>query len=142
MVEAVRVLPCVRCQTALQFLGTKRFHEGSHLWDVLGGFFAALEHRETFDLWACPSCGHVELFLEEVGAHLRGSRGPTLAEHLGRAVDTLLGRPAENPSPSINALPTWRCPKCDGTVPGSRDDCWRCWEPRPHATDRSGSAKR
>ena len=88
MVEAVRALPCSRCQTALQFLGTQRFRE-------------------------------------EFGAQLRGSRGPTLAQNLGRAVGSLLGRPSATESPSINALPTWRC-----------------WEPRPRAADRPDTAQR
>lgn len=50
-------LGCLRCQTPLQSIGSKHFHER--------GFVLV---PDLFDLYACPRCGHVELFLSQVGA--------------------------------------------------------------------------
>ena len=56
-------LACLRCQTALSFLGNKQFHEGSRSWGFfLGNLGELFVNQETLDVYACPSCGHVELF--------------------------------------------------------------------------------
>ena len=57
---------CLRCETELEFLGTKDFHEGTR-WGFLGDLEELFVNRERLDLYACPSCGHVEFFLDGVG---------------------------------------------------------------------------
>ncbi len=48
----------------MEFIGRKRFHEGSQTMPFLLGDIGELfVNREEFDLHACPSCGKVELFL-------------------------------------------------------------------------------
>jgi hypothetical protein len=59
-------IKCLRCQTRLEHLGTKRFHEGSN-WGVLGELGEIFVKREQFDMFVCPRCGHVELFVDGVG---------------------------------------------------------------------------
>jgi len=59
-------LDCLRCQTSLQHVGTKRFHEGAN-WGVLGELGELFVKREQFDVYACPRCGHVEFFVDGVG---------------------------------------------------------------------------
>lgn len=61
---------CVRCHVELQFLGTKSFHEGTH-WGVLGEIGHLFEKSESFDVYVCPRCGHVDLFVSGVGRELR-----------------------------------------------------------------------
>ncbi len=63
---------CPRCNTALQYGGTRQFHEGTRFWDVMGGVFEAFKSRVAFDLYVCPRCGRVEFFLDGVGDQLRG----------------------------------------------------------------------
>jgi DNA-directed RNA polymerase subunit RPC12/RpoP len=55
-----RELMCLRCETRLESLGKKRFHEGSYTRDVLlGDLFV---HRAEFDVYVCPRCGKAEFF--------------------------------------------------------------------------------
>ena len=65
-------ITCPRCDQVLQFAGTKQFHEGTRLWDVLGGIFEAFKGREAFDVYFCPCCGRVELLVDGIGEELRG----------------------------------------------------------------------
>ncbi len=63
--QGPRQMVCLRCtDTEMTFIGRRRFHEGTQampfLLGELGELFAP---REEFDLYACPSCGKVELFL-------------------------------------------------------------------------------
>ena len=60
-------LPCVRCQTPLTFVAEHDFREGSGGWLLLGPLGALFEHATRLELWACESCGHVELFVPGVG---------------------------------------------------------------------------
>lgn len=61
-------LYCLRCQTELNFLGTKKFLEGSRGWGFFfGDFGELLVNREHMDVYWCPSCGKVEFFLDGVG---------------------------------------------------------------------------
>jgi hypothetical protein len=64
-IEKARSRDCLRCDTPLRFLGTKKFHEGTRQWGFwlsdLGELFV---HREHFDVFACPTCGKVEFFVE------------------------------------------------------------------------------
>ena len=63
---------CSRCDIALDFVGTKRFHEGTRAFDFMGGLFELFKHREHFDVYVCPRCGRVELFVDGIGESLRG----------------------------------------------------------------------
>jgi hypothetical protein len=54
----------------LEFLGTKKFQEGTN-WGVIGAFGELFVNRESFDIYACPRCGRVEFFLEGIGEEFR-----------------------------------------------------------------------
>ena len=54
----------------LRHLGTRQFHEGTH-WGVLGELGHLFESSESFDVYVCPRCGHVELFVDSVGEATR-----------------------------------------------------------------------
>ncbi len=59
---AVDVPQCLRCQVELRFVGVSRFHEGTR-WGVLGEIGHLFEQSEAFDVYVCPQCGHVDLFV-------------------------------------------------------------------------------
>ena len=61
---------CVRCEVRLRHLGTRQFHEGTH-WGVLGELGHLFESSESFDVYVCPRCGHVDLFVDGVGEATR-----------------------------------------------------------------------
>ncbi len=61
---------CTRCATALDFVGTKRFHEGTR-WGLLGELGELFTNREHFDVYVCPRCGRVELFVDGIGEEYR-----------------------------------------------------------------------
>ena len=65
---------CVRCDVALEALGTKRFHEGA-LWGVLGDLGELLVNREIFDMYFCPRCGRIAAFVHDVGTEFREDPG-------------------------------------------------------------------
>jgi hypothetical protein len=54
---------CLRCDAQLHCLGTKKFHEGVR-WGVLGDLAELFVNRESFEVYVCPRCGHVEFFVE------------------------------------------------------------------------------
>lgn len=60
-----RLIECLRCPgTRMEFIGRKRFHEGSQAMPFLLGDIGELfVNREEFDVFACPACGKAELFL-------------------------------------------------------------------------------
>ena len=64
-------MKCPRCETDLQYKGTKEFHEGPG-----GGFFGDWEelfmNKERFDIYVCPRCGRVEFFVDGIGQEFRG----------------------------------------------------------------------
>ena len=64
---------CLRCQEVMRYAGFKKFHEGSRGWGFwlsdLGELFT---HREGYDLYVCPRCGRVELFVDGIGEAFRG----------------------------------------------------------------------
>jgi hypothetical protein len=61
-------LPCVRCQSALVFVAERTFREGTGGWELAFGRLGPLfEDSTRMEVWACQSCGHVELFLPGVG---------------------------------------------------------------------------
>lgn len=61
---------CARCGTNLQYMGTKKFHEGTR-WSVFGELGELFKNREHFDVHMCPRCGRVELFVDGVGEEFR-----------------------------------------------------------------------
>jgi predicted RNA-binding Zn-ribbon protein involved in translation (DUF1610 family) len=63
-------MQCPRCGMALQYMGTKKFHEGTR-WGVFGELGELFENREHFDVYMCPRCGRVELFVDGVGEQFR-----------------------------------------------------------------------
>jgi hypothetical protein len=63
---------CARCETPLQFVGTKKFHEGTRQWGFwLGDLGELFTSREHFDVYVCPRCGKVELFVDGIGEEFR-----------------------------------------------------------------------
>jgi len=74
-------LDCVRCATKMEYVGTKRFHEGTR-WGVLGDLGELFVKRESFDVFVCPRCGRVEFFIEGIGEEFR----PALSERGARAL--------------------------------------------------------
>ena len=61
---------CTRCELPLEFVGTRDFHEGTR-WGVLGELGELFVNKERFDLFVCPRCGRVELFIDGIGEELR-----------------------------------------------------------------------
>ena len=63
---------CPRCLTDLNFVGTRRFHEGPR-YGMLGELGELFVNREGFDVYVCPRCGRVEFFVDAFGvtAHRR-----------------------------------------------------------------------
>ena len=61
---------CSACNRDLEFVGTKRFHEGAN-WGVLGELGELFVKRERFDVYLCPRCGKIELFLDGIGEEFR-----------------------------------------------------------------------
>ncbi len=49
---------CLRCRAEMRFRGTRT---------MLGEVGNLFSHSDTFDLYVCPKCGHVELFASEIG---------------------------------------------------------------------------
>jgi phage FluMu protein Com len=72
----IEVLPtpnpmhCPRCTVILEYVGTKRFHEGTR-WDLLFVLGELFVNREHFDLYVCPRCGRVEFFIDGIGEEFR-----------------------------------------------------------------------
>ena len=62
---------CPRCDRKLDFVGTKKFHEGTRAWDFMGGIWELFKNRENFDVYMCPRCGRVEFFADGVGEEFR-----------------------------------------------------------------------
>ncbi len=63
---------CPRCVSALQYVGTKKFHEGSRGWGFwLGDLGELFVNRQHFDVYVCPRCGRVELFVDGIGEEFR-----------------------------------------------------------------------
>jgi hypothetical protein len=54
---------CTRCKIELRFMGSRKFHEGTNL-GALGELGHLFETSESFDVYACPRCGHVDLFVD------------------------------------------------------------------------------
>lgn len=63
-------IACARCARPLQYVGRKRFHEGTN-WGVLGELGELFVKREHFDVYVCPRCGRVEFFVDGIGEAYR-----------------------------------------------------------------------
>jgi hypothetical protein len=63
-------ISCPRCTTSLDYVGTKKFHEGGR-WGILGELGELFVNREHFDVYVCPRCGRVELFVDGIGEEFR-----------------------------------------------------------------------
>ncbi|CAG0992434.1 hypothetical protein METP1_02369 [Methanosarcinales archaeon] len=63
-------MSCPRCKTELQYVGTRKFHEGTR-WGFLGELGELFVNREHFDVYVCPRCGRVELFVDGFGEEFR-----------------------------------------------------------------------
>lgn len=61
---------CPRCELPLEFVGTRDFHEGTR-WGVLGDLGELFVNKQRFDIFVCPRCGRVELFIDGIGEELR-----------------------------------------------------------------------
>jgi len=55
---------CSGCQSGLNFIGTREFHEGID-WGILGDLGEAFVARTKLEMYACPSCLRVEFFLSD-----------------------------------------------------------------------------
>ena len=65
-------LTCPRCDTKLDYVGTKKFHEGTRGWGFfLGDLGELFTNREHFDVYVCGRCGRVELFVDGIGEEFR-----------------------------------------------------------------------
>ena len=64
-------MSCPRCENALEYVGTKKFHEGTRAFDVLGGIWELLKNREQYDVYVCPRCGRLEFFVDGIGEQFR-----------------------------------------------------------------------
>jgi DNA-directed RNA polymerase subunit RPC12/RpoP len=64
-------MKCPRCETDLQYKGTKEFHEGPG-GGFLSDFTELFMNKERFDVYVCPRCGRVELFVDGIGQEFRG----------------------------------------------------------------------
>lgn len=54
---------CPSCQTPLEYMGRKSFHEGTK-WGALGDLSELFVNREHFDVYMCPHCRRVEFFVD------------------------------------------------------------------------------
>ncbi|HSK94096.1 MAG TPA: hypothetical protein VLA76_08585 [Candidatus Angelobacter sp.] len=61
---------CPRCELHLEYVGTRDFHEGTR-WGVLGELGELFVNKQRFDVFVCPRCGRVELFIDGIGEELR-----------------------------------------------------------------------
>lgn len=65
-------MTCPSCRLELEYVGTKKFHEGSRAAPFLLGDIGELfVKRQHFDVYMCSRCGRVELFVDGVGEEFR-----------------------------------------------------------------------
>jgi hypothetical protein len=68
--ESAEIGPCVR--RSPEYVGTKRFHEGTRGWSfALGHVGELVVNRRSFDVYVCDRCGRVELFVDGIGEEFR-----------------------------------------------------------------------
>jgi len=61
---------CPRCEMELSYVGARDFHEGTR-WGALGELGELFVNKEHFDVYVCPRCGRVELFVDGIGEEFR-----------------------------------------------------------------------
>ena len=61
---------CAACRLPLNYVGTRDFHEGTR-WGVLGELGELFVNKEHFDVYVCPRCGRVSLFVDGIGEEFR-----------------------------------------------------------------------
>jgi uncharacterized protein YbaR (Trm112 family) len=66
---------CPPCDVKLEFVGTRDFHEGTR-WGALGELGELFVNKQRFDVFVCPRCGRVELFIDGIGEELRPTPAP------------------------------------------------------------------
>jgi len=70
--QGMNPISCARCNLPLEYVGTKKFHEGSRGWGFfLGDLGELFVHREHFDVYVCNHCGSVEFFVDGIGEEFR-----------------------------------------------------------------------
>ena len=84
-------LQCTRCNTALDFVGTRRFQEEGRWTAFLGDLGEFFVKREKFNVYVCPRCGRVEFFVEGVGEEYRAAlpEAPAPASNAEMTVERL-----------------------------------------------------
>ena len=68
----VRSVACLRCNTELKYVGTRRLHEEKSM-SILGELGEMFKNgaQEFLDVCICQKCGHAELFADGVGEDSR-----------------------------------------------------------------------
>ena len=56
-----RPMNCLRCDSTLEHVGTKKFHQGPNL-GALGDWGELLVGSESLEMYVCSQCGHIEFF--------------------------------------------------------------------------------
>jgi hypothetical protein len=54
---------CLRCEVKLDYVGEKRFREGGN-WGVMGEIGHLFEKAESYHVYVCRQCGHVDFFVD------------------------------------------------------------------------------
>jgi hypothetical protein len=57
---------CLRCEVKLVYVGEKRFREGGN-WGAMGEIGHLFEKSESYHVYACRQCGHVDFFVDPGG---------------------------------------------------------------------------
>lgn len=64
--EEVDPIHCLRCSTALDYIGVKRLHEGPG-GGVFSGWNDQFMNKFDVDVYICRNCGKIEIFMKDVG---------------------------------------------------------------------------
>ena len=70
MTTGANPLLCPRRAVELDYVGTKKFHEGAR-WGALGELGELFVKKEHFDIYVCPRCGRVEFFVDGIVEEFR-----------------------------------------------------------------------
>jgi hypothetical protein len=60
---------CLRCEIAQRYLGARWFRQGASSGE-LAERGPRFEISQSFDVYVCPRCGHVDLFFGEAGGEM------------------------------------------------------------------------
>jgi hypothetical protein len=64
--ELPAVPDCLRCHVELRYQGSRRFDEEPR-WTIFGQPGGMFQGHDAFDVYVCPRCGRVELFVVGIG---------------------------------------------------------------------------